>query len=257
MTRTLEQAGIELEILRIIAQRSPQSVERSNLLGNATRQGELELVLGKTLTEHERDQAYRAYDRMREAGWLRPTRTDLTVPDNWVVITEAGRNALARGTLDELDVALQKLDPHLIEVRRGIWSALDSRQPHSLVQAAHSARELIDQVLKAGAPDEKVRIAPGFQPDATSSSGITRRMRLKFLMREHRSAMSENSLAIAESAADLVLAVDKKLTAEAHSRTESQYDEVKSAVVAAETALRAVLIPTAQQSRESATGASG
>jgi hypothetical protein len=172
------------------------------------------------------------------------------------VITEAGRNALERGTLDELDVALQKLDPHLIEVRRGIWSALDSRRPHSLAQAAHSARELIDQVLKAGAPDEKVRIPSDFQPDATSSSGITRRMRLKFVMREYRSAMSESSLAIAASAADLVLAVDKKLMAEAHTRAESQYEEVKSAVIAAETALRAVLVPQAWQSSESATGAS-
>jgi hypothetical protein len=45
MSRNLEQAKIELEILRIIDRRSPQAVERSNLLGNATRQGELELTL--------------------------------------------------------------------------------------------------------------------------------------------------------------------------------------------------------------------
>jgi Predicted pPIWI-associating nuclease len=246
MARNLEQAKIELEILRIIDRRSPQGVERSNLLGNATRQGELELTLARGLTESERDKAYRAFDRMRESGWLRPTRTDLTVPDNWVVITEAGRKALDRGTLDELDAALDKLDMHLIEVRRGVWSALNSGQPHSLAQAAHSARELVDQVLKAGAPDDKVRKAPSFQPDASSSSGITRRMRLKFLMGEYKSEMSENDLAIAEAAADLVLAVDKKLMAEAHSRTENDYEEVNSAVVAAETTLRAILVPGMQ-----------
>lgn len=44
MSRSLEQAKLELEILRIVAQRSTQAVERSNLLGNASRQGELELA---------------------------------------------------------------------------------------------------------------------------------------------------------------------------------------------------------------------
>jgi hypothetical protein len=256
MSRNLEQAKIELEILRIIAHRSPQAVERSNLLGNATRPGELELTLGMNLTESERDRAYRAFDQMRESGALEPTRTDLTLPDNWVVITEAGRKALERGALDELDAALEKLDPHLIEVRRGMWSALDSDRPHSLAQAAHSARELIDQVLKAGAPDDKVRSAPYFEPDARSSSGITRRIRLKWLMREYRHEMSENDLAIAEAAADLVLAVDKKLMAEAHSRTGNDYEEVKIAIVAAETTLRAVLVPALEQSRGLATGGS-
>jgi hypothetical protein len=62
MSRSSEQAKIEVEILRIIAQRSPQAVERSNLLGNATRQGELELALAKSLTESERDRPYRAFD---------------------------------------------------------------------------------------------------------------------------------------------------------------------------------------------------
>lgn len=255
MSRNLEQAKIELEILRIIDRRSPQAVERSNLLGNATRQGELELTLARGLTESERDKAYRAFDRMRESGWLRPTRTDLVIPDDWVVITEAGRKALEMGALDELDAALEKLDPHLIEVRRGIWSALDSGQPHSLAQAAHSARELVDQVLKAGAPDEKVRTTPYFQPDASSSSGITRRMRLKFLMREYRNEMTENDLAVAEAAADLVVAVDKKLMAEAHSRTENEYEKVKSAIVAAETTLRTVLVPATQQRRGLGAGA--
>lgn len=255
MSRNLEQAQIELEILRIVAQKSPQGVERSNLLGNTTRRGELELAIGKTLTESDRDRAYRAFDRMRDVGWLRPTRTDLTVPDNWVVITDAGRNALQHGALDDLDVELEKLDPHLTEVRRGIWSALDSGQPHSLAQAAHSARELVEQALKAGAPDHRVKAAPDFQPDTSSSSGITRRMRLKFLTREYKRDMSENDLEIAERAADFVLAVDRKLMAQAHSRTGNEYEEVKSAIAAAETALRAVLIP-ARESGDQVAGAS-
>lgn len=257
MSRSFGQLNVELEILRFIAQRSPQAVNRSNLLGNSTRQGELELVLGTNLTESERDRAYRAFDRMRESGWIRPTRTDLTVPDDWVVITEPGRQVLEREALDELDAALQRIDPHLIEVRRGMWSALDSGQPHSLAQAAHSARELIDQVSKAGAPDDEVRADPSFKSDPNSSSGITRRMRLMLLMRKYRGELSENGLGIAEASADLVLAVEKKLMAEAHSRTESEYEEVKSAIVAAEAALRAALVPAIEHRHDVATGAPG
>src|SRR2546425_350906 len=104
--------------MQIIAQRSPHAVNRSNLLGNSTRQGDLELALGTGLTESERELAYRAFDRMRESGWLMPTRTDLAFPDDWVVMTEAGLRALERGALDDLDAALEKLDPHLIQVRR-------------------------------------------------------------------------------------------------------------------------------------------
>lgn len=195
------------------------------------------------LTEAERDKAYRAFDQMKQSGLLRPTRTDLTLPDNWVVITEAGLKALERGTLDDLDVALAKFDRRLIEVRQGAWSALNSGQPHSLAQAAHSARELIDQVLKHGAPDEEIEADPIFKTDPHSASGVTRRMRLRLLMRKYRSEVSDNDLGVAEAAADLVLAVDKKLMAEAHSRRENEYEVVRSSLLVAEAALKAILLP--------------
>jgi hypothetical protein len=40
-----------------------------------------------------------------------------------VVITEAGREALEKGILDDLDAALGKVDAHHVELRRGAINA--------------------------------------------------------------------------------------------------------------------------------------
>ena len=82
-------------------------------------------------------------------------------------------------------------------------------------------------------------------------------MRLNLLMRLNRGPMSESNLGVAEAATDLVLAVDRELIAEAHSRKGNDYDQVKSALVAAETALNALLVPGAEQRAETSNGASG
>jgi len=50
--------------------------------------------------------------------------SDLMIPDDWLCITEKGRQAIERNALDELDEALIKIDAHLVEIRRGAWSAL-------------------------------------------------------------------------------------------------------------------------------------
>jgi len=259
MSRTSEKAKLELAILRTVSERSPQSVNRSNLLGSSAPRGDLELALGTTLTETERDWAYRAFDRMRNCGWIVSTRTEQPSPDDWVVITPSGLKALERNALDDLDAALREIDPHLdlVEIRRGMWSAFESGQPHSLAQSAHSARELIDQTLKLGAPDERVRADSSFRADASSSSGITRRMRLNLLMRVNRGTMSLSDLAVVEAAADLVLAVSNKVVAQAHSRTENDYDQVKTALTAAETALMALLLPSTERQASLSSGASG
>ena len=120
---------------------------------------------------------------------------------------------------------------------------LDAMHPDSLRQAAHSARELIDQVLKDGVSDEEIRSQPGFQPDLSSSSGINRRMRLKLLMRKHRGHLSDSELKVVEQAGDFVLATDVKLMAAAHSRSAPAHAEVLDSLEIAEKMLRRLLVP--------------
>jgi hypothetical protein len=83
---------------------------------------------------------------------------------------------------------------------------------------------------------------PGFLPDPNSRSGITRRHRLRYLMLIHRGTVSDSELKVAEQACDLALATDERLKALAHSREPVAVNDVRDALVAAEMALRRVLL---------------
>ena len=221
---------------------SGQHEHKFNLIGKGYHPGSLESRLKIQFDPEHRHMAVVAFDELRAGSFIRPTYSDLVDPEAWVEITDSGQRALQRKALDVLDVALSRIASNLVELREGAWAAVAAPRPDSLRQAAHSARELIDQALKSGAPDDVVRSMPGFMPDASSRSGITRRHRLKYLMIANRSAVSDSDLKVAEQACDLALATDEKLKALAHSRAPVSVDEVRDALVAAEMALRKVLV---------------
>jgi hypothetical protein len=222
---------------------SPRALNKSNMIGRPHQRGDLEFHLGVEFSPEERALAARAFDELRSANLIQPTFSDIAVPENWVVITDAGRDALKREAIDDLDEVLLSINPNLLEMRRGAWAALSAGNPDSIRQAAHSARELIDQVIKEGVSDEEIRSEPGFRPDPHSSSGITRRMRMKRLMRRYRGDVSDSDLKVAEEAVDFVLAIDDKLKAAAHSRSAPVDVEVRESLEIAEKMLRRLLVP--------------
>jgi hypothetical protein len=147
---------------------------------------------------------------------LEPTYTDLADPEGWLRMTARGREALSRGTLDELDAALHRLGPSLVELRHGAWSAANSTAPDSPRQAAHSARELLRQVLDAVAPIEEVKAQSWFKPDKASQSGITRKMRVRLALQKRGLGSSERDRKVIESTMELIGNLYDKLSAEAH-----------------------------------------
>lgn len=230
----------KFEILSALA--SMRHAHKFTLIGRGSDRGDLERRLNVTFGPEDRERADIALEELRAAGLIRCTYSDLVDPEAWVAITDSGRVALERRCLDPLDQALFSISPTLVELRDGAWAAIASARPDSLRQAAHSARELVDQALKSGAPDDVIRSMPGFKPDASSRSGITRRHRLQFLMTVRRGRISESDLKVAEKACDLVLAVDDRLKALAHSRDIPEVSDVKDALSAAEIALRHLLL---------------
>lgn len=238
--KTLSNSDLKLLTLQIFG-KSSQSKAKYDVLGKPYSPGDLERELNTILSSEERNRARKALEELIQGDFIRPTMADLMVPDDWLEITEKGRSALARNALDELDEALLKIDAHLIEIRRGAWSALASHHPDSLRQAAHSGRELIDQTLKTGAPNPEIISQAGFVPDKSSKDGVTRRMRIRYLMTKHRGRISESDVEVAERAGDLVSAIDTKLTASSHARSVPLDREVEDALTAAEIALRNVL----------------
>lgn len=184
-----------------------------------------------------------AFNELEQADLIRPTYTDLVDPEAWVDITDAGRHALEQRHLDGLDAALDAVAPNLVEIRAGAWAAVVSGRPDALRQAAHSARELIDQTLKTGAPDDAITALPWYSPNRTSTTGVTRRHRLRYLMETRRGATSDAELRVAEQACKLVLETDDRLKAIAHSRDAVAVSDVRGALLAAEIDLRRVLLP--------------
>ncbi|MBN8508801.1 MAG: hypothetical protein J0L57_09350 [Burkholderiales bacterium] len=220
-----------------------RAVNRFNLVGRSNQRGALEHHLGSEFDEPQRQTALRAVDQLERDGLVAPTLQDLAAPRDWLTITERGVQALFRNTIDSLDVALISIDPHLLDIREGAWSSLASMEPDALRQAAHSGRELIDQTLKLGAPDAIVKSQPWFQPEKNSKTGVTRKHRLRVLVEQKRGSLSDNELQIADKACDLVLAVDQRLQAASHGREAPMRADIEDAMVAAEIALRRVLVP--------------
>jgi len=232
----------KLALLPATEAASPKPLSKYNLIGRPSQRGELEFCLGVNFDSDERFLASKAFDELLSAGFIQPKYSDLAAPSDWAVITDAGKQALRRNTLDDLDEVLVRISPDLLEIRRGAWAALASARPDSARQAAHSARELIDQVLKVGAPDEEIRSQLNFRPDPSSSSGITRRMRLRVLMSKYRGETSESDLAVVEKAGELLLAIDTKLQAGSHDRSAPIEAEVRESLSIAELMLRRLLL---------------
>lgn len=231
---------LKLAILEEIA--SSGKAHKMNIVGRAHQSGALEHRLKSAFSPTDRDLAYRALETLRSDGLISPTFDDLVDPESWFQITERGRLALQKRALDALDEKLHAIDPHLVTIREGAWSAVTSNESDALRQAAHSGRELIDQVLKHAAPDQTVTQQSWYLSDSSSKSGVTRKHRLRYIVQTYRTDESESNLRVAEKACELVLAIDQKLKAFAHGRAIPLRSDVQDAIVGAEIALRRVLV---------------
>jgi hypothetical protein len=231
---------MELAILKLLSRTNKE--HKMNLIGRSYQRGSLEYSLNTTFDPDTRDLADQAFETLKARSLIRPPYGDLVNPELWVEITSSGREALERGAIDPLDSVLLEISPHLVEVRAGAWEAVSSGRSDSLRQAAHSGRELIDQVLKEGAPDDLLKEQPDFVPDSSSSTGVTRKHRLKYLMKKYKGTESKSSLRIAEEAYDLLIAVDDRLKGLSHSRNMSPKQDIVDALQTAEVALRAILL---------------
>jgi len=209
------------------------------ILGRPHQQGGLEYKLQLEFTDEERASAGKAFDELREAGLIRPTYRDLIQPEDWVEITESGRQALELGALDDLDKKLG--EPDLIEIRHGMWAALNSGQLDSQRQAAHSARELITKVLHKLAPSDEVKSSPDFKPDSRAESGITRKQRLTHILRKKQAVSSKEDIAILEGMCEVVEKLHTKLAGKAHAKPSEVGNDLKDLFQTVETVLGRML----------------
>ena len=228
---------LKFEVLKSLSDYSPQ--HRINVLGRPFQSGSLESQLNVKFTDEERALSGNAIDELKVSGLIRPTYNDITDPENWLEITESGRIALSQRALDDLDVALKRINPTLCDLRDGASQSLLSDDPDGKRQAAHSMRELIRQVLTILAPTEILKAEPGFQP---SKDGVTRRMRIRHIINKRPSGFSKSDGEVVEKTCDLIEALHDKLSGEAHRDIREQHGDIKDLVSATEIALRKLLL---------------
>lgn len=200
-----------------------QPAHKISLIGRPLQQGELEHSLGGIFGPEERALADRAFEELKRDGYIWPTYSDLSDPENWVEITDAGQAFLERDLKDQVDIELEAISPHMVELREGMWDAIGRVAPDAPRQAAHSARELIDQLL---------RTAP---PECT-----TRKQRFRYLMRA-RGKVSQTNLEILEANAELVEVEHQAMLKSAHLPGSPTHKDVMPSVHAAERILSLLL----------------
>jgi hypothetical protein len=216
---TLSSKHLKRAILQQLSAQSPAN--KFNLLGRGESlgRGRIEYQLGANLSVDERALAARSSEELRRDGYIQATYTDLADPENWVVITELGKEFLKRDLKDAIDVQLELISPHLVELRDGMKDAVERTSPDAPRQAAHSARELLDQLLREGAPPDRE----------------TRKERFRYLLEANRRGKaSKGDLEIIDASWKLVDAEHKKLLSSAHAHRSVRRNEVLASVEAAE-----------------------
>jgi predicted pPIWI-associating nuclease len=221
---------LERAILEALGPSSVGSLGKAHkmtLIGRGDAQpGTIEARMAVQFTRDERARVARTFEELKRNSYIQSTLDDLVEPENWVTITEAGTDYLRRGMRDHIDEKLSAVSPHLVELRQGMWDALARTSPDAARQAAHSARELIVQLLKEGTPADLK----------------TRKQRFAHLMRNngHEEPLSKGDLQIIEANCDVIEAVHNKLIAEAHARRPSESATVRRCVETAEHVLQLI-----------------
>jgi hypothetical protein len=216
--------AIQSAILSILDETALQKAHKFNLIGRPHQRGALEQRLGITFDSKIRMVAATVCDDLKTNGYIQPTFTDLADPENWIQITDAGRQFLQRGLRDHVDSCLAQISEHLIELRAGMRDSVTRTSPDAPRQAVNSARELIDQVLKEGTPGDCK----------------TRKQRIKHLLHGQRpdSARSNSDIEIVEACCGLIEAEQNKAIAMSHARAAVSPEHAQLAVDAAERALK-------------------
>jgi hypothetical protein len=116
---TLSSKDLKKAILQQLSTQS--SANKFNLIGRgeSRNRGGIEYQLGVDLSADERALAARSFEELQRDGYIQATYTDLADPENWVTITDLGREFLNRDLKDAIDIKLASISPHLVELREG------------------------------------------------------------------------------------------------------------------------------------------
>lgn len=85
-------------------------------------------------------------------------------------------------TYQELAEILNRYEPKYIHMLKGSETALRSTAMDNLSQAAHSMRDLFQQIIENLAPANAVKQQPWFKPTSNAPGGVSRMSRLRYIL---------------------------------------------------------------------------
>ncbi len=138
---------------------------------------------------------------------------------------------------------LEGIDPELEAKRMGAWEALNSNRPEGLVQATHSMREVLRQLMDTLSPVEKVQNAPWYE-EPKDEAKVTRNMRIRYAIAGDSMDVSESTLDLIKGYSAATNSVYSKLSAQSHSDKKPTVTATRMYLVACETVIG--LIATAK-----------
>lgn len=132
---------------------------------------------------------------------------------------------------EELLKLLTKYDPKFANMLEGSEAALNVSSPDHLSQAAHSMRDLFQQLIEELAPSKVVEAQPWFETTTGAPGGISRRSRLRYLLYGSGELVDEGVIEQLDVAADAAKQSLDLCIARAHDHDPSlSSDEVRLAI---------------------------
>lgn len=170
----------------------------------------LEQFLQTEFNDNTSQRANLVLIKLERDGLIAPTFGDASSPLDWMKVTEQGKKALSKNALDEFDGELLLIGEGVYANRDQMWSSFHSVGAKKNLTACHAARELIDQTLRTLSPDEEIKKQQWFKPNNDSRSGIIRKHRLEYILRDRMPVFSADYLDI------LHVIMPRELWKEAH-----------------------------------------
>lgn len=224
---------LSLAVLKYLSeQNKDRYVLRSNLIGFSGERGSVEGSLSRDFSDDEKALLDIILRELQDKGLIRPAFRDILSPGNDLIISDKGRVALLRRSLDELDETLLSIDSSesLIQKRYGAYDASLLRHTDWQRHVATSLVELIDQTLKI--------ITPKINTNKIDKSkkGSIRKARISNFIMSKNKIRSESTEEVVDKAFGLVESVRVRLEAIKHKEPQTE-DEAELLIKLTEDAL--------------------
>lgn len=131
-------------------------------------------------------------------------RFEVTIPDYKPVLETVKPDQLGsrQQILDELRVLLRPFDPKYLHMLEGSEAALQMESQDHLSQAAHSMRDLFQQLIEDLAPADAVKQQPWFEPTPGAPGGVSRMSRLRYISYGSGETFDEDEIKQLDEAAE-------------------------------------------------------